>query len=265
MSSPNSARNSSEINPDRAAATFAGKSLSRRALVSHALIAAGTVALVMAAVRPVRAALIAASPSRAKGVTTVASPAALANAMNTDSVGAAETEVGNIVADAVRMAAAADIAFVPASAFRTSVSVARPVPGNQAAGLIEPGDEAVVVLALSGEKIKSALERAVALRPQASDQFLQVSNVRFTYDEGRRSGHRVTSVTVNDAPLDSARTYRVAMTRALAKGQHGYFRIWEKVEAQDTGKTLAQSLRDLSAARGGALSAPPEGRISPAR
>ncbi len=269
-SCPNNNGNTQEIIPNTVTPSeSAGRTpLSRRIVLSRTLIAAAgtvaSVALVMAAVRPVRAALLLAGQTRG-GVATSGTLSVSAGTITTDNVGVAETEAGNIVADAVRMATGADIAFVPASAFRANVSLARPVTGDQAANLIEPADEAVVILALQGDKVRKALERAVALRPQASGQFLQVSNVRFAYNEAKRVGERVGTVTANGAPLDSARTYRVAMTRALASGQQGYFRIWETRDAQDTGKTLAQSLRDLSAARGGALSAPPEGRISPAR
>ena len=260
-----------EITPDPATAIGRadGTSLSRRALLSRALIVAAgafaTLAFVVVAAKPVRAraTLLSGQPRGGAAVTNTA--AITSGTITTDDIGAAETEAGNIVADAVRAAAGADIAFVPASAFRANVSLARPVTGEQAAALIEPADETVVVMALQGDKIRGALERAVALRPQASGQFLQVSNLRFVYNEAKPAGKRVGAVTANGAPLDSARTYRVAMTRALANGQQGYFRIWEPRDAQDTGKILAQALRDLSAARGGALSAPPEGRISPVR
>nr|CAA9261868.1 hypothetical protein AVDCRST_MAG63-2464 [uncultured Armatimonadetes bacterium] len=184
-------------------------------------------------------------------------PAAWAQRITTENVGSAETEAGNILADAVRAAGGADIGFVPAVAFKPGASAPRPATPAQAAGLVEPADDRVVVLSLRGEEVLAALERSVSFAPQRSSGFLQVSGLRFVYDPGR-SGKRVVSASVNGQDLKATGTYRVAMTRPLASGQQGYFQIWSGKDARDTGKTLAEALRD----RGGSLSAPPEGRIT---
>ncbi len=228
-----------------------------------ALIAVGTIAttgLLIVASRPVRAAF-----AERGNAATVLAPIP-AGAITTGSVGAAETEAGNLVADALRTAARADLALVPAAAFKPNGSVARTATGEQiAAQLLEPSDESVVVLRLKGSQISEALERSVSLRPQASGAFLQVSGVRFSFDANKPAARRVFGVTVGGAALDPERTYTVATTRSLAAGQQGYFRIWAGKSADATGKSVADALRELAAAHKGALEAAPDGRIASAR
>jgi len=234
-----------------------GSGRARRSLPVRALVAAGAVAatgmVIFVAARPLRAALHA---------STAAAQATPGSAINTEGVGAGETEAGNLVADAIRASAGADIALVPAAAFKPNASVPRPATGAQAVGLAQPADDTVVVLLLRGTQILEALERSVSLKPQARGAFLQVAGLRFVYDTRQAGGKRVVSATVNGAPLEAVKTYKVAVTRPLSKGQQGYFRIWDGREGQDTKKTIGGALRDFAAARGGQLSAPTDGRIT---
>lgn len=195
------------------------------------------------------------------------SPAARAAqvTLSTENVKQAETEAGDLVADAVRGAGGADIAFVPAAAFKPGATAPRPANAEQAAGLMEPATDAVVVLSLRGTQVLAALERAVSFAPQSSSGFLQVSGLKFAYDASKPGGKRVVSATVGGSPLDAVKTYKVATTRPLANGQQGYFQIWDKDQiTADPGKTLAAALADLARQRGGTLTGSVEGRITEA-
>ncbi|GEM_PF-698619 len=173
-----------------------------------------------------------------------------------------ESEVGNLVADSIRAAAGADIAFLPAAAFKSGASVPKPATPAQVAAALDPATDTIVVLSLRGEQILDALERSVSFAPQPSSGFLQVSGLTFTYDASKPGGKRVGSVTVGSAKLEAAKTYTVATTRPLANGQQGYFKIWEKEQiTSDTGKTLADALEQAASARGGTLSGAVDGRI----
>lgn len=211
------------------------------------------------ATAPITAAVAAGGPasSGAKAETTP---------IDTSKVKTAETEAGDLLADCVRSAAAADIGIIPAAAFRTGASVVRPATGEQAATLVDPASDEVVTLSLRGDQIMAALERSVSFAPQPSSGFLQVSGLRFTYDTHKDGGKRVISVTVlNGQPLDASRTYKVGTTRPLANGQQGYFQIWEKSAITgNSGKTLATALADYGRSHGNALSPTLEGRINTA-
>ncbi|HVK05630.1 MAG TPA: 5'-nucleotidase [Armatimonadaceae bacterium] len=183
-------------------------------------------------------------------------------AFSTGNIRQSESEAGNLVADAVRAAASADVAFVPAAAFKPGATAPRPATPEQAATLVDPATDVVVVLSLQGKQIADALERSVSFAPQPSSGFLQVSGLKFTYDASKPSGRRLVSVSVGGTAMDAVKTYKVATTRPLANGQQGYFKIWEKDQiTADTGKTLATALSDYARSRGGSLNVGLESRI----
>ena len=195
---------------------------------------------------------------------TPVSAAAGQTAVTTSGVKTAESEAGNLLADAIRAAANADIGLIPAAAFRTGASVPRPLNGEQASNLVDPSSDEVVVLSLRGDQIMAALERSISFAPQPSSGFLQVSGLRFTYDSRKDGGKRVVSVTVaGGQPLDASRTYKVATTRPLANGQQGYFQIWDKSAiTASTGKSLAAAVTEYARAHGNSLSPTLDGRIN---
>jgi 2',3'-cyclic-nucleotide 2'-phosphodiesterase (5'-nucleotidase family) len=185
--------------------------------------------------------------------------------VSTANIRQAETEAGNVVADAVRLAAGADMGIVPAAAFKPGASAPKPATGEQLAGLLEPASDQIVTLNLRGSQVLAALERSVSFAPQPSAGFLQVSGIRFTYDSGRDINKRIVSATLEGKAIDAVKTYKVATTRPLANGQQGYFQIWDKDQIAQTGgepKTLASALVELARARGGTLSPMIDGRIA---
>jgi 2',3'-cyclic-nucleotide 2'-phosphodiesterase (5'-nucleotidase family) len=185
--------------------------------------------------------------------------------VSTANVRQTETEAGNVVADAVRLAVGADIGIVPAAAFKPGASAPKPATGEQLAQLLEPATDQVVVLNLRGAQVLAALERSVSFAPQPSAGFLQVSGIRFTYNSKNDSGKRIVSATLDGKALDAVKVYKVATTRPLANGQQGYFQIWDKEQiAQTSGdpKTLAAALAELARARGGTVSPTLDGRVT---
>ncbi len=185
--------------------------------------------------------------------------------VSTANVRQTESEAGNVVADAVRLAAGADIGIVPAAAFKPGAAAPKPSTGEQLAGLLEPATDQVAVLNLRGAQVLAALERSVSFAPQPSAGFLQVSGIRFTYNSRSDSGKRIVSATLNGKPLDAVKVYKVATTKPLANGQQGYFQIWDKDQIAQSGgepKTLASALAELARARGGTLSPMIDGRIA---
>lgn len=184
--------------------------------------------------------------------------------VSTANVRQSETEAGNVVADAVRLAAGADMGIVPAAAFKPGASAPKPATGGQIAELLEPATDQIVTLNLRGAQVLAALERSVSFAPQPSAGFLQVSGIRFTYNSRNDSGKRIVAATLDGKPLDAVKTYKVATTRPLANGQQGYFQIWDKdqIDKGSVSKTLADALGELARARGGTLTPVIDGRIA---
>ncbi len=166
-----------------------------------------------------------------------------------------ETNLGNLVADAVKQTGDASVALVPADELDDSASVpaGKTDPAKIVAALHyadDPGDT-VVVLKLSGAQLLKAAERSVSRTPEPFDGFLQVAGLQIRYSAGAPQGKRVSLVGVGGGEVDAGKTYRVATTRSLANGGLGYFQIWTAKDiSSDTGVSLAKAL-------GGYLSAHP--------
>jgi 2',3'-cyclic-nucleotide 2'-phosphodiesterase (5'-nucleotidase family) len=183
--------------------------------------------------------------------------------ISTANVRTTETEVGNLLADAVRAVAGAEIGLIPAFAFKTGATAPKPASVEQAINLVDPPNDTVVLLNLTGRQIKAALERSVSYAPQPSAGFLQVSGLKFTFDPRKDSPNRVSNIQVNGQPLDDNKTYKVAATKPLGNGQQGYHQVWDRKSiVTDTGKTLTDALTEL--AKRGPLSGAIENRITQA-
>jgi 5'-nucleotidase len=135
---------------------------------------------------------------------------------------ASETNLGNLVADALRAQAGADVALVNAGGIRGD-RVHPPGPLTRRALIeIHPFGNVVCTLSVPGRIIAEALEHGVARLPAAAGQFPQVSGLAFQVDSGAPAGQRVREIRVGNAPLDPARTYTLAVPDFLLLGGDGY-------------------------------------------
>ena len=141
-----------------------------------------------------------------------------------------ETAIGNLVADAVREATKANIAFVAASELKPTREPlpAGTVSSSDIAALVSyPGDP-LTVLRIDGKTVRKALEKSVSIYPQRSLRFLQVSGIKFKFDPKKKPGSRVTSINVGKKPLDEGALYTVGATNSMANGALGYWKVWKK-------------------------------------
>lgn len=83
-------------------------------------------------------------------------------------------------------------------------------------------EDPVVTLRLNGRKIKEALENGVSKYPEPDSRFPQVSNIFFTFDPTRKSGDRITKVSIGGEDLNMQREYTIATRSHLAAGKAGY-------------------------------------------
>jgi 5'-nucleotidase/UDP-sugar diphosphatase len=109
-------------------------------------------------------------------------------------------------------------------------------------------DEHVVLVEVSGEKLLAALELGLSALPQPSPAFLQISRVAVVFRSAGQPGARVESVKVGNEPLVPGKIYRAAVPSSLAKGAMGYFRVFDGLQAKQTGPALSQALTDYARA-----------------
>ncbi|MBS1724452.1 MAG: 5'-nucleotidase C-terminal domain-containing protein [Armatimonadetes bacterium] len=138
---------------------------------------------------------------------------------DTESFGPAQ-----VAADAIRAAAKADIAFLPAGVLKANFK------GGDLAGLLQFPTDEVAVVQLTGAQVRQALEKSVAIYPSPNPGFLQLSGINATFSKSEDPNKRVVSATLFGANLDDSKKYRVAMPGSLARGGLGYFTVWKETQ-----------------------------------
>jgi 2',3'-cyclic-nucleotide 2'-phosphodiesterase (5'-nucleotidase family) len=139
-----------------------------------------------------------------------------------------EAAIGNIVADAMRGAAHADVAIANGGGIRGGKLYAANTPITRRDVLAElPFGNRVVTVEIDGRALKAAIENGLSQLPNASGRFPQVSGLVVEADLKRPPGSRITAIKVGDTPLDEARTYHVATNDFMARGGDGYAMLAE--------------------------------------
>ena len=148
----------------------------------------------------------------------------------------AETNLGDLCADAYRYVSGADVAFVNGGGVRVSIK-ASDITRNDILK-VHPFGNALCVCEATGQQILDALELSVSLMPGEYGGFLQVSGLTFEVDTSIPSGvkrdeknmfvgvegeRRVSNVLVGGEPIDPEKTYTVASHNYLLhNGGDGY-------------------------------------------
>ncbi|MFN7171706.1 MAG: bifunctional metallophosphatase/5'-nucleotidase [Fimbriimonadaceae bacterium] len=176
----------------------------------------------------------------------------------------AENTMGNVIADAMLESgqkAGAQIAFMNSGGIRAIIP-----PGEityDEAITVQPFGNTMVVLELTGDEIRQALEHAVSRVSEGGGGFLQVSRgFQYTFDATKPVGERVVSFTLNDKPLAPNQVYRVVLNNFTANGGDG-FRVFAESKGTriDTGDLDLDVLIEYIKANS-PVNRKPEGRIT---
>jgi 2',3'-cyclic-nucleotide 2'-phosphodiesterase (5'-nucleotidase family) len=134
-----------------------------------------------------------------------------------------EAAIGNLIADAMREAAEADVAITNGGGIRGDTVYAPGTELTRRDVLTElPFGNRTVKLEVTGDVIRQALEHGLSQVEEGAGRFPQVSGMIVTADLKAPAGSRVKQVTVGGAPLDPARTYTLATNDFMARGGDGY-------------------------------------------
>ena len=136
-----------------------------------------------------------------------------------EQVRTSQTNLGSLVADAMRYKAGADMAITNGGGIRASIE-AGDITYEDILTVL-PFGNFVVVKKLTGAQVLQVLEESVAAYPEPAGGFMQVSGLAFWFDPSMPAGSRVVEVTVNGEPLDEERVYTVATNDFLADGGDG--------------------------------------------
>lgn len=137
-----------------------------------------------------------------------------------ENVRAGETNLGNLLTDAMLDVSGADVAITNGGGIRASIEA-----GDITMGAILqsfPFTNYPVVLELKGTDILEALEYGVDSAPEVVGKFPHVGGMTFKYDVNQPAGERVFDVKVGEEKLDLNKTYKLVTNDFMAVGGDGY-------------------------------------------
>ncbi len=167
----------------------------------------------------------------------------------------AEYGLGRLIADAQRNVAKADVALVNNGGIRADVAAGLATYGDLYR--VEPFQNRLMRLAVSGKVLKQALEHAVA----GDGPDAHVSGIVVWYDPGKAPGRRVQRLRLaNGKDVDDDRTYTVAVGDFLAAGGSGYAML-QGAPSGEVGVTDLDALIQYLAVLRQPISAPDDRRF----
>lgn len=134
-----------------------------------------------------------------------------------------EAAIGNLIADAMRLAVAADVALTNGGGIRGNKEYPAGSKLTRRDVLTElPFGNRTVKLEVTGETIISALENGLSEVENSAGRFPQVSGMIVEADAGKPKGQRIVSVSVGGQPLDKSARYSLATNDYMYSGGDGY-------------------------------------------
>jgi 2',3'-cyclic-nucleotide 2'-phosphodiesterase (5'-nucleotidase family) len=156
-----------------------------------------------------------------------------------------ETSMGDMIADAMKLASGADIAITNGGGIRGDKQYDAGVDLTRKDILTElPFGNKTVVTELTGKDILAALENGFSQIEDGAGRFPQVSGLKIVADVAKPKGSRVVSVMVGDKPLDPSATYKLATNDYMLGGGDGYtaFAVGKVLVDGNNGKLMANDV-----------------------
>lgn len=161
-----------------------------------------------------------------------------------------ESPLGDVVADAMRDAAGADVALQNSGGLRADLAAGRVTTGNVLDAL--PFVNTLDTYRLTGAQLREVLEQSLTLERG----IMQVSGLRVRYDLSRPRGSRVVDVRVGGRPLDESASYVVATNSFIGQGGDLYT-TFTHAKRLGSGASIADIVVAYLRRAGDAVSPPP--------
>ncbi|KAK9326134.1 Metallo-dependent phosphatase-like protein [Lipomyces orientalis] len=162
-----------------------------------------------------------------------------------ETVRSRESNLGNFVADILRVWYDADVSLVAGGTLRSD-TVYEPGPIRMKDIVLTfPFEDPCVVISVSGKELLDALENGVSKLPALEGRFLQVSGIKYIYC--LEKSPRIQSVEVDGMPLNLERMYTCATRGYMMHGKDGFESLMVPPDRQivddEQGLLLVQMLR----------------------
>ncbi len=179
-----------------------------------------------------------------------------------------ETNLGDLITDAMRKSSGADVVLTNGGGIRASIDEGDVTVGEVFTVL--PFGNAMTVIKVTGQDILDALNFAASDYPGAAGRFPHVSGMTYLIEtpekgaEGEAAKSRVTEVQINGEALEPEKVYTLATNDFVAVGGDGYtmFHGKEQVALYGSLADIVQTyIEHLSAESGDAFIYTADGRI----
>ncbi|MEW9124043.1 MAG: 5'-nucleotidase C-terminal domain-containing protein [Thermotaleaceae bacterium] len=137
-----------------------------------------------------------------------------------DHVRTGETNLGNLITDAMRDVANADVALTNGGGIRASIHVGEITKGEIITVL--PFGNYVVLKEVKGSQLLAALEHGLSVYPASNGGFPHISGMKVVFNPSAAAGHRVIRITIGGEPIDLQKTYKLATNDFLGAGGDNY-------------------------------------------
>ncbi len=136
--------------------------------------------------------------------------------LNTKDINNKETEIGNLICDALLDYTKADIAFQNAGGINENESLSGSINRKSFEKIIKY-DNSVVVCSIKGEDILKIIN--FSMNNMGTGSFLQVAGIKFIYSKSAKS---FSNVLIGGKPIDNSKFYNVAINSWISDGADGY-------------------------------------------
>lgn len=137
-----------------------------------------------------------------------------------ENVRSKETNLGNLLTDAMINETGADVAITNGGGIRASIEAGNITKGQVVEVL--PFGNFIVTKELTGKEIKEVLEHGVKNFGEVAGSFAHVGGMKFAVDPSKPVGDRVVNITINNEEIDMNKKYTVATNDFLAAGGDEY-------------------------------------------
>lgn len=131
-----------------------------------------------------------------------------------------ETNLGNLLAEALLHYSSADVALTNGGGIRSSIDVGEVTKGEVLTVL--PYGNQVRILEVTGEILEAAIEHGIDEFPEAKGAFPHIAGMTVKFDSSLPAGERVTEILIGGVAIDPTATYTVATNDYLADSGDGY-------------------------------------------
>ncbi|QUI23903.1 5'-nucleotidase C-terminal domain-containing protein [Vallitalea pronyensis] len=130
------------------------------------------------------------------------------------------TNLGNLLAEALLDISKADVALTNGGGIRSSIN-AGPVTKGEVLTVLPYGNT-VRVIELTGADIITAIEHGIDSYPEAKGAFPHIAGMTVEFDASKDAGNRVTTLMIGGKPVDKTKTYTLVTNDFLVAGGDGY-------------------------------------------